>query len=62
MTLAYHLAARFQVPFARKQHWLEASLMTRLREMTADMCAELALMPTGNRATDEGFAGMGGLN
>jgi hypothetical protein len=50
------------VPFARKQHWLEASLMTRLREMTSDMCAELALMPTGKRPTGEGFAGMGGLN
>jgi Lon protease-like protein len=62
LALAYQLADRIQVPLARKQHWLEASLLTRLREITADMRTELALMPTGQRKTGEGFSGMGSLN
>lgn len=62
MALAYQLADRLQVPMARKQHWLEASLLTRLREINADMRTELALMPTGKRKTGEGFSGMGSLN
>ncbi|NTU84175.1 MAG: LON peptidase substrate-binding domain-containing protein [Chloroflexales bacterium] len=62
MELAYYLADRLQVPAARKQHWLESSLITRLREITGDMRTELALMPTGKRATGEGFSGMGSLN
>jgi uncharacterized protein len=62
LALAYHLADRIQVPLARKQHWLEASLLTRLREITADLRTELALMPTGQRKTGEGFSGMGSLN
>jgi len=57
MALAYQLADRLQVALTRKQHWLESSLITRLREITADLRAELALMPTG-----EGFTGLGGLN
>ena len=60
--LAYHLADRLQVPFARKQHWLETSLLTRLREIKRDLQAELALMPTGKRKTGEGFSGMASLN
>jgi Lon protease-like protein len=62
LALAYHLADRIQVPLARKQHWLEASLSTRLREITMDMRTELALMPAGQRKTGEGFSGMGSLN
>ncbi len=57
MALAYQLADRLQVALTRKQHWLESSLSTRLREITADLRAELALMPT-----DEGFTGLGELN
>ena len=57
MALAYQLADRLQVALTRKQHWLESSLITRLREITADLRAELALMPTG-----ENFTGLGGLN
>lgn len=62
LDLAYHLADRLQVPMARKQRWLEADLRTRLRELAADLRAELALMPTGQRKTGEGFSGMGSLN
>ena len=62
LDLAYHLADRLQVSMARKQRWLEADLRTRLRELAADLRAELALMPTGQRKTGEGFSGMGSLN
>lgn len=62
MALAYNLADRLQVPLTRKQRWLEASLLTRLREMNSDLRAELALMPSGQRKTGEGFSGMGSLN
>lgn len=57
LALAYHLADRLQVAPARKQHWLEVGLTTRLREIAADMRTELALMPTGKRKTGEGFTG-----
>lgn len=60
--LGYHLADRLQVPPARKQRWLEASVTARLREISADMRAELTLMPTGKRKTGEGFSGLGSLN
>lgn len=57
--LSYHLADRIQVPFARKQHWLESDLRTRLREITSDLRAELSLLPTGRRP---GEGGIGNLN
>lgn len=62
LELAYYLADRLQVPLDRKQHWLEADLLTRLRELTSDLRAELALMPTGQRKPDGGAAGLGSLN
>ncbi|MFV9503959.1 MAG: LON peptidase substrate-binding domain-containing protein [Oscillochloridaceae bacterium umkhey_bin13] len=62
LDLAYHLADRLQVSLERKQHWLETDLMTRLRELTGDLRAELALMPTGQRKTGEGLSGLGSLN
>ncbi|GAB4444416.1 MAG: LON peptidase substrate-binding domain-containing protein [Chloroflexi bacterium OHK40] len=61
-SLAYQLADRIQVPLARKQRWLETDLSTRLRELTSDLRAELALLPNGNRRGREGGPGMGNLN
>lgn len=43
--LSYWLAHRLQVPNQQKQHWLEADLATRLREMSAALRGELALLP-----------------
>jgi uncharacterized protein len=60
--LSYQLADRIQVPFARKQRWLEADLLTRLREITGDLRAELAILPTGRRKPGEGESGLGSLN
>lgn len=60
--LAYHLADRLQVPPARKQHWLETDLLTRMREMTGALRTELALMPSGRRQDDGDFSGIGSLN
>lgn len=62
LELSYQLADRLQVPVARKQHWLEVDLRTRLREIAADLRLELALMPTGQRKTGGGSSGMGSLN
>lgn len=45
VTMTYHLADRLQVTNERKQHWLEADVTARLREMTAVLRTELALMP-----------------
>jgi len=44
--LTYWLAHRLQVGNARKQRWLESDADTRLREMTAALRGELALLPT----------------
>lgn len=60
--LSYYLADRLQVVPALKQHWLEVDLVTRLRELSANLRAELALLPSGRRNTSEGPSGMGGLN
>lgn len=46
--LTYWLAHRLQVDNARKQHWLEADVDTRLREMAAALRRELALLPGGS--------------
>ncbi|MFQ3663319.1 MAG: LON peptidase substrate-binding domain-containing protein [Chloroflexaceae bacterium] len=60
--LGYYLADRLQVTMALKQHWLECDLVTRLREIAANLRAELALLPYGRRDTSEGPSGMGSLN
>jgi hypothetical protein len=57
--LSYELADRLQVTPERKQHWLEADLYTRLREIAGDLRAELALLPGGRRP---GEGGIGSLN
>lgn len=59
--LSYQLADRIQVPLDRKQRWLEADTLTRLREISADLRAELALLPGGRRKPGEGGA-IGNLN
>lgn len=59
--LSYQLADRIQVPYARKQHWLEADLSTRLREIAGDLRAELSLLPTGRRKPG-GEGPIGNLN
>lgn len=43
--LTHWMANRLQVPNDQKQHWLEADVATRLREMSAALRAELALLP-----------------
>jgi hypothetical protein len=60
--LSYQLADRIQVSLERKQRWLEADLLTRLREINRDLRAELALMPGGQRKPGDNPAGMGNLN
>lgn len=55
--LSFELADRLQVNFARKQHWLECDLETRLRELSADLRAELTLLPSGPRKTGDGTIG-----
>jgi Lon protease-like protein len=60
--LSYQLADRIQVPMERKQRWLEADLVTRLREITTDLKAELAILPAGRRRPGGDPAGMGNLN
>ena len=43
--LTYWMANRLQVGTAQKQRWLEADITTRLREISAAIRAELALLP-----------------
>jgi uncharacterized protein len=43
--LTYWMANRLQVSNAQKQRWLEADITTRLREISAAIRAELALLP-----------------
>jgi Lon protease-like protein len=43
--LTYWMANRLQVGTAQKQRWLEADIATRLREISAAIRAELALLP-----------------
>jgi len=44
--LTYWMANRLQVGNAQKQRWLEADITTRLREISAAIRAELALLPS----------------
>ncbi len=60
--LSYQLAERLQVPLERKQRWLEADLVSRLREITTDLKAELAILPASRLRPGSGPAGMGNLN
>ncbi len=62
VAMLYQLADRLQVPMARKQHWLEVNHHTRMRELTGDLRAELALMPSGRRRTGDGLLGSSSLN
>jgi Lon protease-like protein len=43
--LTYWMANRLQVGAPQKQRWLEADILTRLRELSAIIRAELALLP-----------------
>jgi Lon protease-like protein len=52
--LTYWMANRLQVDTAQKQRWLEADIATRLREMSAMIRNELALLPNTNSGEREG--------
>jgi Lon protease-like protein len=60
--LTYWLAHRLQVDNVHKQRWLEADVATRLREMTAAIRAELALLPGGSDERERGWSGPGSRN
>ncbi|HNP86890.1 MAG: LON peptidase substrate-binding domain-containing protein [Chloroflexi bacterium SZAS-1] len=61
--LTYWMAHRLNVDNAQKQHWLEADVSTRLREMSAALRAELALLPNGDAGERErGGPGSGSWN
>lgn len=63
VAMTYQIADRLQVPYARKQHWLEADLPARIRDITAALSADLALLPpSGRTARLEEWSGMGSLN
>lgn len=49
--LSYALAHRLRVDTTRKQHWLEADLTTRLREIGAAIQIELSLFPKSGPRT-----------
>jgi Lon protease-like protein len=52
--LTYWMANRLQVSTAQKQRWLEADITTRLREISAAIRAELALLPSVEPGEREG--------
>ena len=55
------MANRLQVENLQKQRWLEADITTRLREISAAIRAELALLPPAEPGEREG-GGSGSLN
>jgi uncharacterized protein len=55
--LTYWMANRLQVGNAQKQRWLEADITTRLREISAAIRAELALLPNAEPGEREGSGG-----
>ena len=57
--LTYWMANRLQVGTVQKQRWLEADITTRLREISAAIRAELALLPSAEPGEQ---AGDGSLN
>jgi hypothetical protein len=52
--LTYWMANRLQVGNLQKQRWLEADITTRLREISAAIRAELALLPAAEPGEREG--------
>lgn len=60
--LGYWMAHRLQVGNAQKQRWLEADIATRLREISAALRAELALLPGGDAGEAERGRGAGSWN
>ena len=52
--LTYWMANRLQVGNLQKQRWLEADITTRLREISAAIRAELALLPAAAPGDREG--------
>ncbi len=61
--LTYWMAHRLKVGNIHKQRWLEADVATRLREMTAVIRSELALLPDGDsNERREGWRGLGSWN
>jgi len=52
--LTYWMANRLQVGNLQKQRWLEADITTRLREISAAIRAELALLPSAEPGQHEG--------
>jgi len=60
--LTYWMANRLQVGNLQKQRWLEADITTRLREISAAIRAELALLPAAEPGEHEGGSGSGSWN
>jgi uncharacterized protein len=55
--LTYWMANRLQVGNPQKQRWLEADITTRLREISAAIRAELALLPNAESGEHDGSGG-----
>jgi Lon protease-like protein len=61
--LTYWLAHRLRVDNGHKQRWLEADVATRIREMTAALRSELALLPdSAPNDRERGWKGSGSWN
>ena len=61
--LTYWMAHRMKVDNSYKQRWLEADVATRIREMTAALRSELALLPnTGPNERERDWKGSGSWN
>jgi hypothetical protein len=61
--LTYWMAQRLRVDNIQKQRWLEADVATRLREMSAAISNELALLPgSGAGEHERGWSGPGSWN
>jgi uncharacterized protein len=58
--LTYWMAQRLHVDILQKQRWLEADVATRLREMTAAIRAETALLPMSDAGSEERERGSSG--
>lgn len=50
LALSYQLADRLQVSNQRKQHWLEADTVARLRDILTVLHTEIDLFPTSRRS------------
>lgn len=60
--MTYQLAHRLQVPNEQKQHWLEADVATRIREITAALRNEMVLLPNSGGSISNGLNSPGSLN